>query len=309
MRVFLAVFLIVSCSVNERSNKRDYKAQVETVDLGEDQKSKSLEIDSKEKRSAIGPSFSDEEVKKSAKVLIPGIYIGAGIYRSIQSLQLVKMLKKKGMSFQIFSGSGMGLVVASYLAAGKTIDQIEWFLFKLQRKLEGISPYTKDWGKLLISESEKFVGVKNIEHFKSILIVPLYDEKLKKMSYKKKGSYRSYLWSSLNMKTKDMYSTPLLKNYYSTAGLKKNSVDRVICINNLGERIKIERINHYVLGIFNRLKSFSSQEVNKWDFNLASRSELALDNLKNISDFRVEGSTGVEGQLEYLIENYEKKNL
>lgn len=315
-QLFFLLFLLASCAGKKTSGLAGDSNSVSstsendgfTVDLVQDSSSDHLgkvEVDHNYSDSSnFGPNIEGasglESLKKKSKV--HGLFIGPIAYDSFSSLQAVQSLQMKGLKFHLYSGSGLGLLFAIFLAEGKSVDQIEWFFFKIKEDLGKYKIYSDEWTELLIEQSMEFLQKEKVEELAGSLVVPLYHQKTKKMHYFTKGSIRKHLEANFKFFTNESYASAINKNLYPTYGLRSAHGDLLVCIDSLGKKLKFKDIDHFLLGLLNRLLNSRGEEKANCDQILTIESNVEIDDITLLDRFRVVERKQIDSQANFIAE-------
>ena len=80
----------------------------------------------------------------SKKIRI-GVSLGPGLYRTINSVSLLKFLERQNLNPQVITGTGFGAVVAAMYASGMTPEVIEWNFYRYFKEKRNYRPYESEW--------------------------------------------------------------------------------------------------------------------------------------------------------------------
>jgi len=223
-----------------------------------------------------------EHDNRITKELAWGLALGPGLNRVICQVIAVKSLQEKGIKFSIYTGAGMGAIVAAYLAQGITPEIIEWNFHKFFEHSKELRPLTSEWLSLVKQDLLKdFIGVK-IQSTKFTLLIPVYNNREGKIEFIRRGNLHVKLLENLKMsKLKSgLYSSSLERGRLSFNQIREIGVQKVVEINVLGDKIKFSHNEDYLFGLYGKLTTLSKNS--KADYLL----KLPLDNfnLDTIAD-------------------------
>ncbi len=236
------------------------------------------------------------------KEKVRGLFLGGVGYETFSSLQAVQELQSKGVRFHVYSGSGFGLLLATFLAAGKSVDQIEWFFFKLKKDLESYAIYSEEWSSFLIKNSMDFIKSSRMEDLSGTLVVPLYHNPSKKIHYFTKGEIGKYLQASLSLDSEALYAAAIHRSLFATLGLNVVHSDQIFCLDNLGKKIKFKNLDHYLLGLANRLTIMRETDKKTCHHLISLDTGAQVDDLGVLDKFRVLERKQIDSQVNYIVE-------
>jgi hypothetical protein len=316
IKISLIFLFLSSCAGNKKISGKEVSVDSSsaqhdngfTVDLAQDSNLDSLgqvEVDQNySETSSFGPSIpgSSGLNDSSRKSKVHGLFIGPIAYDSFSSLQAVQSLQMKGLKFHLYSGSGLGLLFAAFLAEGKSVDQIEWFFFKIKNELAKYKIYSKEWSDYLIDEAMSFIKKQRIEDLSGSLVVPVFHQKTKKMHYFTRGSIQKYLRANLQFFSDETYVSAINRSLYPTHGLKSAHGDLIVCIDSLGKKLKFKDIDHFLLGLLNRLIMSRESEKRSCDQVLAIEANAEIDDITLLDRFRVLERKQIDSQANFIAE-------
>lgn len=194
---FLCILLIfVSCQ------SRKIKNEISTIPIDTVENNR-IHIT---KESAYGPSpldnkyiegLSGEETKVFALRLIPQLY------NSYLYIPYLKKLKKAGQDVHVISGYGFTSVIASLYANSVNLNEFEWKVFRLYKKLEKEEAFSRSWQNIIKESLEKEFKNKKPYELKRLLLIPFKEGN--KVVYKIDRPVKELVMKSLTDRTKENY--------------------------------------------------------------------------------------------------------
>ena len=312
--VLLFLFLsLVSCAAPKSTNSGSYIG----VDLEGGVEKKIPLIEGNGNSRSYGPDVKGAETfaKQRAKEIV-GLYLYPAGFNSLAYLKVVDNLQKYKTLPSVYSGAGLGAVVAAFLAMGVTPDHIEWKFFALLEKLAPHQYLSDEWKSILFKFLKKEFKNKRIEQLRTALILPVYDKKLGKTRYLSRGSLYNILVINLNLEASrsSKFGSPLMYGNLKIQRLMSKGVDRVAVVNALGEELNFSHANHFLIGIYGKLigqaKKFTENqnENEKWfNLNLGKRSIDKVQDLQKLILRSLENNEEVMNSLKEFIEKESKK--
>lgn len=313
MRIVLLIslFLFTSCSTKKSYN---YSSVYEGVSLSNVDEKEIPLIEPSGQRQSYGPvikedtSYTNSNFKK-----VKALFLYPAAMPSITYLQFVDNLQKYKLEPTIYSGAGLGAVIAAFLAKGLTTDHIEWKLFSLLEELKGIDYYSSSWRDLVYQFLKKEFKNDKVENLKKALILPIYDKKLNKVRYVSRGDLYTILIINLEIdnRSSKLFQSPLINGDLDINELKNNGVDRVAVINSLGSELNFHKTNHYLIGLYGkligyeRIESKKSDETIRW-FNLV-RNNVELDRIVDLQKLQQTTLNKNESTLEKIRDFFKKE--
>ena len=203
-----------------------------------------------------GPvSRDNEQDKVIEKAELPmALLLGPGGYRTLSYLSLLKELHLRGETPHVLIGHGLGAVMAAYYAFGYKPDYIEWKIFKFTKKAENIEIYSDDWLELVEEELIDDLIGKKIEQGKLTLVIPVYDKKLGKVVYLKRGKLNDFLMVNIDLLNKrtSPYSTAFHTEVINKKILNDLGVGRIMIIDLLKNGINWKKGRGLLNGYFQK---------------------------------------------------------
>lgn len=285
--LILILFFLISCATEQRTRPIDSDLHVVDIDSNPTGKQQPL-IESGGSGPSVGPQAPGGSLYSGplGKKKVWGLVLSPGLNRVICHAVALRALKEKGISFNVVTGSGMGAIVASYLATGTTPEIIEWKFHKFFQKSNELRPFSEKWIKEVESNLLKDFKGKKIQSTKLTLLIPLYNNEERKIEYVKRGDLYDTLLSNLSLSKsrKGIFSTSIEKGRISTAEMRKMGVEKVVSIDAIKGKIGFERKEDYLFGVYGRLsKGMPSTEI---DFELdLPVDNLSLDDSKGLPEF------------------------
>ena len=250
----IIVITFVSCSTTKKQTESS--SSYTGVSIEKDYDKKIPLIESKKTSKSYGPEISLKESfgRKTAKEVV-ALYFYPSLFNSLSYLKIVDNLQKYKKSPSVYSGAGMGAVVASFLAMGLTPDHIEWKFFALLESLGSESFQSKEWKNIVFKFLRKEFGNKRIEHLKKALVLPVYDIKLGKVRYLSRGNLYNILVINIDLEedTNGSFLSPLILGDLKIDNLLRKGIDKVAVINSLGKSLQFKKGSHFYIGIYSKL--------------------------------------------------------
>lgn len=241
-------------------------------------------------KNTIGPkSLNHDEIPRRSLETkkVWGLILGPGINRVICHAVAIRALHEKGIRFNVIVGTGMGAVIAAYLAVGTTPEIIEWKFHKFFQKSKDLKVFSSDWIDLVKSELIKdFIGIK-IQNTKLTLILPMLDNLENKVTLTRRGDLAARLLENLHLlrSKKEKFSSSLKNGYFNFDGLRKIGIDKLVYFNVLGNRVVFSESEDYLFGLFGKLAA-NTINLSEYDyqFNLPVES-MTLDSTNKAASY------------------------
>lgn len=287
--VFIFSFILVSCSTNQTSISNDSDSNVVDLDRGTSEK-RSPKINNE--HVGVGPSLPSSENIKSgtkAKRSVWGLILSPGLNRVICHAVAVRAMYEKGITFNVYTGSGMGAVVAAFLAEKITPEVIEWKFHKFFQKSKSLKPFSNEWIELV--KSDLLIGFKGkqIQSTKLTLVLPAYNNEERRIEYARRGDLHAKLLENLKLsKGKNgKFSTPLERGALGSEEFRKFGVQKVVNINVLGKKIAFSKNEDYLFGLFGKLSTnYMDIAEREFDYQLNLPLEnFSLDTIENLPEY------------------------
>ena len=180
--------------------------------------------------------------------------LGPGLHRVMAYLSLIKELKRKKIPIHVFSGTGLGGVVAGLGSFGLNIDEIEWLLFNFWSKSKDKRPYTDEWYSTLDNIIFKKFKDKDIQDGVQTIFFPVLGEN-GETRLVKTGNVRDIFSKILDVKSE---IPPVFERaFYKKEYFLRHGVDIVIGLNVLGPEVFVTNENK---GLKNSLIKFISHK-------------------------------------------------
>lgn len=254
-KIIFFILLFVGCSQNKNSEQLTYQS----VDLNLDtSKTSSPDVDSKQSVGEFGPGQSDVQTHgESKRKEVLGVFLGPGLYQSIEGLSVLECLERLDVDLHVVSGMGFGSIISLLYAQGESLQNIEWKLFKAMRKDDG-AIFEKQWLLKWRHFLEKEVDLKKLKVSSKTAFLPIYDSRLKEVVLSNRFTIEEVFTTNFDLKNKHFH---LKKDLFKDVLNKKKLVDKLIYVNFLnGEKI-IKSRGEYLKGLF--LKSYSLFQKNE----------------------------------------------
>lgn len=285
INLFALLFLFTSCATNQSGPSID--SDLNVVDIDSETKTNSAPQISNEDQNliSVGPEVGTATVSNTIQKKVWGIYLGPGINRSIGHAMALRALNEKGISFNMFSGSGLGAVVASYLAMGLTPEVIEWRFHKFFLKIKDKRPFSTEWlaqvNKSLLGDFENL----QIQSTKLTLIIPVYNFNDKKIEYARRGNLKEKILENLQLeKAKGKYISVLTKEQVSFQKLRELGMQVIVSVDALSGKVSFSKQEDYLVGIFGKWSAGKSETPADFSFSLPP-SGFSLDSIDELPEY------------------------
>lgn len=239
----------------------------------------------------VGPlplegNIETKTVPKDSKIPT-ALILGAGGYRSLSHIALLKQLKLAGEEPLVIVGHGLSSIIAAYYAFGFEPDYIEWKFFKFINELDGEPIFEKEWLELVKKKLINELKGKRIEEGRLTLMIPTWSESKKAVTFHKRGDLESLLMANLDHK--GILNNDLQPAFtYKTIGKKEIydiGVKRIIYIDLLVNGITWSRGSGFFNGIFEKAASVTLKSEGKADILVSyPLKEFEIDDLTKIAD-------------------------
>lgn len=270
MKLIFLLLLIISCSTQKVTS------DIETVSFQDNDQEK-LKI----KEQTIQDITNDNEAeKKEERVPEISLSIYSSLYSSLGFLNLFTEIEKENIEINQITANGLAAVIAAVYAQDKSVNTLEWKLFKLLKSLKGITPYTSKWRERVEDFCKEEFKNKKLQDLKLAVIIPVYEQGI--LSIAKEGSIVDVLINNLQIESD--------KNYFKKPSIfKRDLVNQVSDLNFnatfLPEEMKFKLIDGYSWGIFTNYFGFLLKNSNDI-YAMKTSTNLALDELLPLSDFK-----------------------
>ena len=269
--------------------------------------------------------MNESEGEESHEVSDPvvGYYFTDALYRSFSYLGCIKSIERAQLPIDIVSGSGWGGLVAALYSKYKDSSKVEWKVFNLMQGLKDNDPiYKSEWsykiGNFLAQEFHN----EKVESLKVPLVIPFYNNKKGKVSYRSRGPFDLELSSILNLQfvSKNfLYTSAIVASPLSLQGMRKKGVDIIIVFDALSPDVSFKKIDSHVWGVYMRyfglfqLQKKKAQEASRYFFSLGEN-RFHLDDSSKINETILLGEESCEkiaSQIKEIIKDWkdERKNL
>lgn len=278
-------FTLVSCASNQSGPILNDDLNVVSLDR-ESKTASAAKINNDEEHIiSVGPELSNPNSLNSPKKKVWGLYLGPGINRTIGHAVAVRAIHEQGVLFNMISGSGLGAVVASYLAMGLTPEVIEWKFHKFFLKIKDKRPFSTEWlTQVKISLLADFENLQ-IQSTKLTLIIPVYNYSDQKIEYARRGNLQEKILENLQLeKAKGKNISILTKESISFQKLRELGMQVIVAIDALSGRVKFLKKEDYLIGIFGKLSAARSTSSADFNFKLPS-SNFSLDSLDELPEY------------------------
>lgn len=226
-------------------------------------------------------SKSSKETKKPSALIL-----GAGVYRTLSHITLLKELRLKGEEPVVIIGHGLASIIAAYYAFGYEPDYIEWKFFKFLNELDNDQPYTKEWLQAAqIKLLDEFKN-KRIEEGKLTLIIPVKDLENGKVMYKKRGSLLPYLKANIDLNgyLSKRFRPAFTDSFVDKKTLTKIGIRRVLGVDLLTKGLSWKLGSGLLNGVFEKGATVTLNSEEKLDIMLVyPLSKYKVDDKKDIA--------------------------
>lgn len=289
--LFVLIF-IFSCATKEKVADSGASSSYTGVSVEKDYNKKIPLIEAKKTSKAYGPEVEFKEYfgKRDAKEVV-AIYLYPSLFNSLAYLKVVDNLQKYKKYPSVYSGAGMGAVIAAFFAMGLTPDHIEWKFFALLESLKNEKFQSREWKSIVSKFLRKEFKNKRIEQLKKALILPVYDKKLGKIRYLSRGNLYNILVINIDLSedTNRVFLSPLVMGDLKIELLLSKGIDKIAVLNALGPVLHFKRGDHFYVGIYskligqaNRLTEIESSNIEWFNFLLGDRSINIVNDLQKL---------------------------
>lgn len=254
MKILSFLILISLCSCASFTSTDESYSYI-GVDLEKEHYKKIPIIEGKSMSSGYGPEVDAKEVfNATAPSDVVGIYLYPAGFNSLAYLRVISQMQKYQSTPNVYSGAGMGAVIASLLAMGVSPDHIEWKFFSLMESFKDKVYLSNEWKEVFYKFLKNEFQDKRIEELKYALILPIYDKKLGKVRYLSRGNLYNVLIINFDFDESSQYfQSPMLRGDLQISELMDKGVDRLAIVNSLGSQLNLSEGNHFLIGIYSKL--------------------------------------------------------
>jgi len=311
----LIIFLsfLVSCTGPVKDSYDDVNSNVVDLDGGSNQKAPPT-IGSESEVSAVGvgpkPIGANLVGVNEDNPSVWALVLSPGLNRVICHAVAVRALYEKGIKFNIITGSGMGAIVAAYLAEGTTPEIIEWRFHKFFQKSEGMKPFSKNWIERVEKDLLKDFEGKKIQNTKITLLLPVYNELEKKVNYLRRGDLHKGLLENVSLRAKALGKANSVIAYdkVDSSMLIGVGAQKIVEIDALGKKVKFEGSADYLFGIYGRLSSVKKEQRENYFIMELPVSDFSLDSTKDLPEFLRMSYLYARDNSVDIKENYQSRN-
>ncbi len=258
-----------------------------------------------------GPSPDSERLenqqKDSDKGIVLGLFIGAGGSRSLAVLEFLKEIERKKIRIASIGGVGLGAVIAAYYAAGISLADLEWSLYRFFKRSKGVKFYSPKWLALLDQIVLDRLDRQQITQCERNLIIPLYDKTKKRVIWITEG-FRLRKLLKLNFylaKSENNLQSALGREFQLDIFKQRLGVDYLMSINPLQRPLLLKKVSGFILGNLERERYFMQRRELDSDLVIdLPKQMLELDGVTRIAKFILAAkkiSELVTLQLEYKV--------
>ncbi len=250
VNIFIILFTLTGCSLLTKASQDGDK------NVSDDTTAPLFDGVGEEKKNG-----NNSEKNKEAKIDKKILFFGSAGYRFAGQLGFVKALKDKNISIDVVTGTELGLLSALIYASSITDEQISWNLYKLFTEIEEFEIFSDNWfEKFNIFLDNSFFNVK-IEELKTRVIVPIYDQKNKRVVYVQKGDLKSIVKMAVSPCSNEIrYCMPVSSQKVQayTIGQIFNSKN-IAYVNVMYSQIKLKSDNSKMKKVWEQMIKNSSQ--------------------------------------------------
>ena len=276
--VLAFTFLFFTCSTHDKNSE----SQFATVDLHLDiENDESPILNTKNQVGRYGPTTDQNDTsisKKDKKIL--GLFLGPSLYKSIDSIDVLKCFEKLDMNVNIISATGFSSIVAGLYAQGDSPETIKWKIFKTLRKFKGLKPYSEEWISIWNEFVEKNISLRKLKKSEKSLWMPRFDKGTSEVAYSSKGNLISSIKDNINI---NEASFPMKKNFLYQSSLSSMPVDRLIVINTIPDNFTLKQSDGLLLGMYGKIISKFKKITNNKVLVINVKTDGPLDSERIIS--------------------------
>lgn len=283
--LLLIPLFIFSCASNEPGPL--INSDLNVVNLDQDNRTSVSPVISSDDQNliSVGPDSGSTSSVNTPQKKVWGLFLGPGINRTIGHAVAVRALHEKEIKFNMISGTGLGAVVAAYLAMELTPEVIEWKFHKFFLKIKNKRPFSTEWltqvNKSLLADFENL----QIQSTKLTLIIPVYNHIEKKIEYARRGNLKEKILENLQLeKAKGKFISVLTKEPVSFQKLRELGMQVIVSIDALSGKVKFLKQEDYLIGIFGKLAAAKSTSTADFNFKLPS-SGFSLDSIDELPEY------------------------
>lgn len=295
-KAYYVIFLFVFNSCAFIASKNENVIEYATVKNSENENTKVIALISKEnKSSSFGPNFKTDSTYDNIENTSPkvsGIFFGASLYNAVSYVDVLKIFEERKIPIHIYSGVGMGAIVASLGAVGLTPELVEWKLYKLFSILKEEKIYGTKWLVIINNFITKEFSNKNIQDTQKTLILPLYDLKERRVVFVSRGPLVNILSTQFQIespyKMKGMLSS-LISQIHKKDLFIKFGTQKLFNVNIASDEISLKSSNDFIFGVYaKKIGSIKFNKNNKFIFNvLLPSKKIQLDSLQSIQESKI----------------------
>ena len=243
-------------------------------------------------------SVFENEKEKEAKI---SLTLYSSIYHSLASIELIKELEKKEVTFSLVSSQDFGALIVALYAKSKSISHVEWSLFKLLKNLSREKPYSKNWINIVNTFIDSEFKNLEMKDLSPKLVIVEYDDE-KSIQMQTEGVVSTLLKRSIDIENKKNYlAQPLIYHHR----MERLGGDLNLGISFIPNNPSFDKINGYTYGVITHHLGVVLNE--KDDITLfRTEKNLSLDKISPISDIIHLYKKEIESFVEVIIER--KKN-
>lgn len=299
MRFLILALFLISCT-NARNN-----TDLETIVFDSDSGSVKIK---KNTTSSFGPFIkSDQETIDSgaeqSKVVALNFY--PSLYESLAIIPYLKELEKQKTKISVISSFGFGAVLSALYAKEKSVSYLEWKIFDLMKRLDGVKIYSKDWQSKINEFMGKEFGKTKLHQMKVLMVIP--EIKKNKVYLNQTGSIVEAIRHSIDLNSNSNYLRNIKK--FDT-NLTHKSVDIVVNAVFISSDSKIKNIDNYRFGILTSYLGTVLKELDKTSI-LKLSSAVILDEARPLSEISEQYSELISenvGAVKLKVESLKEEN-
>ncbi|RLA65107.1 MAG: hypothetical protein DRQ88_02370 [Epsilonproteobacteria bacterium] len=277
--ILLFLFLIISCSTSSTNNE-PLGVQLSDLSVGK--------AKPKIKDGSYGPEYTSRGIDSSEdqKEPVLALVLGPGLNRTLGHAYFLKSLLRNSINIRIISGTGMGAVIASYFASGKSPEKIEWLFYNFLNEVKGKRAFSPQWKSALEDKLLRDFTNIGIQELDITLVIPVFNKINFKIENLKRGSLHSALKAQFRFyhsKMKESLSTPLQWIVYNGKSLRGLGADIVIGVDVLADKIELQVEDGFLYGHYGKMIGKIKKERKDLDLLFALPfADVPLDSEKNL---------------------------
>lgn len=260
------------------------------------------------KSDSLGPisdsdfdNLTHQDLKKRLEPI--ALVLGPGLYRTIAHIPLLTELDRIGRTPNLVLGHGLAAIVAAYYSLGYTPAFIEWKFFKLFKDLSKEEVFEDSWYESISKILLKELKSKRIEDGKLTLVIPVWNEKTRKVIYLKRGDLVSALIGNLNYagRLDTKYQPAFTHEILDKKILKKMGINKLILADLLLSGISWRQGSGLLTGLYKKAAYRISQlEMSKNEIIEFDLKEFKMDDIGEVANIVYESKRQSSLNLDFL---------